>query len=232
MRIPMILWAVLTLLAAAPVVADDDGPQRNLVSLSVSASEEVDSDLLVVRLYAHHESSRQAEAASRVNETMSWALGEAQRIDAVKATTLDYRTNPVYEDRRIRAWRVQQSLRLESGDRAALTQLLATLQERLAIESLGHEVSPAVREATEERLIEAAIARFRERAGRVTQAFGRASYGLVNVNVGSSGYQPRPPVAYAGRMLAMEAKVAEPNIEPGQQTITVDVNGTIELSVD
>lgn len=219
-------------LTTLPAAADDDGPRRNLVSLSVAASEEVDSDLLVVQLFAQHESSRQAEAANHVNEAMSWALAEAGKVPAVKANTLDYRTNPVYDDRRIRAWRVQQSLRLESTDRGALTALLATLQERLAVQSLGYEISAAVREATEERLIERAIAAFRARAEKVTRAFGRSGFGLVNVNVNSSGYQPRPPVPYQGRMLAMEAKVAEPAIEAGQQTISVNVDGTIELAVD
>ncbi|MEQ8662940.1 MAG: SIMPL domain-containing protein [Gammaproteobacteria bacterium] len=229
---PASIILLLCAIVALPAVADDDGPRRNLVSLSVAASEEVDSDLLVVRLSAQHESSRQAEAANRVNETMSWALAAAAAVAAVEATTLDYRTNPVYEERRIRAWRVQQSLRLESADRSALTALLGTLQERLAIESLGYEVSDAVREATEERLIERAIAAFRARAARVTTAFGRSGYGLVNVNLGSSGYQPHPPMPYQGRMLAMEAKVAEPAIEAGQQTITVNVDGTIELALD
>ena len=33
-------------------------------------------------------------------------------------------------------------------------------------------------------------------------------------------------------MLAMEAAVADPAIEAGPQTITVNVDGTIELAVD
>jgi len=223
--------ACVLLVCAAVCAADDDGPRRNLVSLSVSASEEVDSDLLVVRMTVTHEAIQQAQAASRVNADMAWALEAARAVPAVEAQTLDYRTHPVYEERRIRAWRVQQALRLESTDRDALTRLLGTLQERLAMEAIGYEVSPAVREAVEERLIEAALRRFSARAERIARAFGRQGYGLVNVNVGTSGYHP-PPMPFEGRALAMKADMAEPSIEAGQQTLSVNVDGTIELRAE
>ncbi|MGE0486121.1 MAG: SIMPL domain-containing protein [Gammaproteobacteria bacterium] len=216
-------------LASLVAHAEDAGPRRNLVSLSVSASEEVASDLLVVRMTVLHEAAKQATTADRVNEDMAWALAAARAVGAVKAQTLDYRTTPVYEERQIRAWRTQQSLRLESADTVALTGLLGTLQERLAVESIGYEISPAAREAAEQRLIDSAIAAFRGRAAQVARAFGRQDYGVVNVNVGTSGYQPPPPMAYAGRALAMKAEVADPSIAAGEQLVTVDVNGTIEL---
>ncbi|MEX2479778.1 MAG: SIMPL domain-containing protein [Gammaproteobacteria bacterium] len=208
--------------------AESEAPSRNLVTLSVSAEEEVDSDLLVVRLVATHEAVKQAQAAKRVNEDMAWALAAARQSSGIRAQTLDYRTNPVYDDRRITAWRMQQALRLESAERTALTELLGTLQERLAIEAISYEVSPTVRVATEERLIEAAIQRFGERAERITRAFGHTRYAIVNVNVGTSGYQP-PPMPYQGRALAMKAEMADPSIEAGQQTLSVNVDGTIEL---
>ncbi|MCP5201616.1 MAG: SIMPL domain-containing protein [Gammaproteobacteria bacterium] len=227
-----IVCALLLCLFGGVVHAGDDGPQRNLVSLAVSASEEVASDLLVVRMMVLHEAAKQATTADRVNDDMAWALATARAVAGIKAQTLDYRTTPVYEDRQIRAWRTQQSLRLESADTTALTALLGTLQERLAIESIGYEISPALREAIEQRLIDSAIAAFRGRASQVARAFGRADYGIVNVNVGTSGYRPPPPVAYAGRALAMKAEVADPSIAGGEQTVTVDVNGTIELGGD
>lgn len=229
---PVARFVIAGLLAivAVTVVADDSGPQRNLVSLSVSASEDVASDLLVVRMTVMHEAPAQAGTADRVNEDMKWALAQARAVTGVKAKTLDYRTQPVYEDRRIRAWRTQQSLHLESADTAALTTLLSTLQDRLTIESVGYEISPALRAQVEQRLIERAIGDFRARAARVAQAFGLPAWGIVNANVGTSGYRPPRPELYAGRALAMKADAAEPSFEGGEQTVTVDVSGTIELA--
>jgi predicted secreted protein len=150
-------------------------------------------------------------------------------VSAVKAQTVDYQTHPVYDEQRIIAWRVRQSLRLEATDKAAMTKLLGSLQERLAIASVGYEVSPARREEVEARLIEAAIRRFGARAERITQTFGRAHYTLVNVNIDAHGNAPQP-MEYMPRMVAMKADMAEPSIAAGVQTIVVGINGTIELA--
>jgi predicted secreted protein len=220
---------LLPLLVALPQAwADSHGPVRNLVSLAARAAEQVDNDLLVVVLYVEHEGPQQAAPADSVNQDMAWALAAAKPVGSVKAQTLDYQTQPVYDDRRISAWRVRQSLRLESLDKDALTGLLGTLQERLAIQTVGYEVSPARREQVEARLIEAAIQAFSARAERVTRSFGRGAYTLVNVNIDTQGGQP-VPISYAPRMLAMKAEVADPSLASGVQTIEVAIHGTIEL---
>ena len=223
-------FLIASLLLTQAAFADDE-PPRNQVSFDVFAAEEVDSDLLVVRLYAQHEGREQAQAADRVNKTMAWALEQAAKVGAVKAQTLDYRTSPVYQDRRIRAWNARQSLRLESSDTGALTELLGVLQERIAVESVGYEISPALRAAVTQRLTAAAIGQFRARAGRIAAAFGRRGYALMNVSVGSHGGTP-PPVRYAARAMAMEADVAQPSIEAGSQDVRITVSGTIELTTD
>ncbi len=215
---------------AATAVHADTGFPRDQVSFQVSVSEEVDNDLLVVRLFVQHEARRQADTADRVNKDMAWALAEARKVAAVKAQTLDYRTSPLYEKREIRGWQTRQSLQLESADAAALTELMGTLQERLGVESLGYEVSPQVREVVEQRLTDAAIGKFSARAARIAAAFGRAGYGLMSVHIDTQG--ARPPIAYRGRALAMQAEVADPSVEAGQQTVTVTVNGSIELEGD
>jgi predicted secreted protein len=215
--------------ALPPAMADSHGPVRNLVSLSARAAEQVDNDLLVILLFVEHESAQQATASDQVNQDMAWALATAKGVAAVKSQTLDYQTQPVYDEHRITAWRVRQSLRLESADKDALTGLLGKLQERLAIQSVSYEVSPALRDQVEARLIEAAIVSFGARAERITRTFGRASYTLVNVNIDAHGNQP-PPMPYAPRMLAMKADVAEPSLAAGVQTIEVGINGTIELA--
>lgn len=216
---------------ASTAHADSHGPVRNLVSLAVAAKEDVASDQLVVQLFVEHEAREQAPASNKVNEDMAWALAAAKKVPAVTAQTLEYRTNPVYDERDVIAWRVHQSLRLESTDHDALTALLGTLQERLAIESVSYEVSDAVRDAVDERLIAAAIKRFTARAQQVTATFGRNAYTLVNVNIDSHGNQP-PPMPYAARMVEMKADVANPAIEAGLQSIEVGINGTIELAAD
>lgn len=227
MRLIPMLLAICVF--ATPASADSHQPVDNLVSLSVAASEDVDNDLLVVRMYVEHEAKKQSDASERVNEDMAWALGSARQQAGVRVQTLGYRTNPVYDERRVRAWRTRQSLRLESTDKDGLTTLMGVLQERLAIESVSYEVSDGVREAAEDRLIAAAVERFSARSQRIAAAFGRDTYALVNVNIHTEGHAP-PPVAYAGRALAMRAEGASPAIESGVQSITVTASGTIEIA--
>jgi predicted secreted protein len=228
--IRIVLFSFGLWVGVCDVGAADFPPPSNRISFDVSASEEVASDLLVVRLFSQHQARQQAQAANRVNEEMTWALAEAGKVSSVRAQTLDYRTTPVYEERKIRAWQTRQSMRLESPDRDALTSLLGMLQERLGIESVAYEISPVLRAGASERLTDAAIERFRARAAKITAAFSRQSYTLVQVNIGTQGGQ-RQPVAYRGRALAMQAEVADPSIDAGQQTLTVNINGTIELSL-
>lgn len=220
--------ALAALLLPAVGAAHSHDPVERLVSISVSVSEEVPNDTLVVRMYVQHEARQQAPAARRVNEDMAWALEKAKAVSAVKSQTLDYRTNPVYRDRRLESWRTRQSLRLESADAQALTELMGVLQERLSIESVGYEVSDAVREAAQARLIDAAVAKFRARAQQVAGAFGSPGYTLVRVDVHTQDHAP-PPVALRGRAMAMSADEAAPAIEAGEQTVSVTASGTIQL---
>ncbi|MBX9607291.1 MAG: SIMPL domain-containing protein [Gammaproteobacteria bacterium] len=225
---PRLLVLLLPLLVAT-AHADEHGPTRNLVSLSVSAREDVQSDLLIVQLAAQHDGREQAKAGAQVNEDMTWAVGKARQVKGIKAQTQDYRSDPMYDDGRIAGWQVRQGLRLESADHAALTALLGELQQRLAIESVSYGISDAARDVVDERLIAAAIKRYGARAAAVAESFGRKSYTLVNVNIDHHGAMP-PPVAYAGRALAMKAEAAAPTIEAGTQSVEVTVSGTIELA--
>lgn len=223
---------VLLCLAATAAVADSHGPVRNLVSLSVRASEQVDNDLLVVQLFSEHEAREQAPAADAVNKDVTAALATIGAVKGVKVQTLEYHTHPVYDDQRVTAWRVRQALQLESTDAAALTRLVGSLQEKLGIQGMSYQVSTARREEVEARLTEVAIQRFSARAERVTQTFGRRGYTLVNVDIDNSAGGNPPPIAYAPRMAMMkaEAAVAEPGIAAGVQTLEVGIRGTIELA--
>lgn len=195
------------------------------VDLSVSAQMDVDNDLIVAVVYAEVQDERQAEAASQVNEALRWAAREAERVRDVRAQTLQYTSFPVYNNRRVVAWRARQSLRLESRDAQRLSQLLGTLQERVAIESVNYNVSKDARDAADDGLIAEALAQFDRRAALVANELGRSGYRIVRLNIGTSGNVPGP-VPYR---LAEAAVAAAPALEAGVQTVSVSVSGTIEL---
>ena len=224
------LFFILMLVCVASAQGADNTPNRNLVSFSASAKEDVASDVLVARLFVEQDAREQAKAADAVNQAMAKALATAKQTKGVKAQTLDYRSDPIYdEQQKIASWRVHQGLRLESAQHDTLTALLGGLQGGLAIEAVSYEISDSLRDAVTERLTDEAIKRFSARAQKVAASFGRKGYTLVNVNLDQRGNLPQP-MMYAGRAMAMKAEVANPAIEAGTQSVEVVVNGTIELA--
>lgn len=226
------LAALALLLAALPALAHDTEPRYNRASFSVSASADVENDTLVAVLAAQRDGGSARQLAGEINELMAWALAKAKGAAGIKVQTLDYQTTPIYQKNTVTGWRVRQTLRLESQDTAAVSELVGALQERLNLQHIGYEVSPQKRKEIEDRLIGEAIAAFEARAKRVADGLKRRSYRLVQLNVDSGG-GPAPLPRYRAMPSAMaEAAAAPPAIEAGTQTITVGVSGEIELSTD
>jgi predicted secreted protein len=204
-------------------------PIYDQVDLNASASQDVENDLLIAFVFAEVEANDQADAADAVNEAIAWAAGRARRIDDIDVQTTNYSTRPVYANgRRIVGWVARQSLRLESTESQALSELLGELQQRVAVQSINYDLSDAARDAAEEALIAEALAQFNRRAELIAGELGRDGYRIVRLSVGNNG--PIFASASRVRMGLSEADVAPPEIEAGTQMLSVNVNGTIELA--
>ncbi|RLA32358.1 MAG: hypothetical protein DRR03_08730 [Gammaproteobacteria bacterium] len=222
-----ILLIILIMLSSYPAYSDDKPLTYDRVRLNGTASSEVANDTLVAQLYVQREGQEAAPLAAEVNAAIAWGLEQAGAVNGVKAQTLGYQTQPIYQNKRLSGWRVRQSLRLESREPDRLAKLIGSLQARLAVQSVGYEVSPARQRKAQDALIVEAIAAFRARAELVRNELGAAGYRLVELNVNSGGPGPRPRQAMAA--MEMRAASAPPALEPGTRDISVTVNGIIEL---
>ena len=231
MHRPIKLVLVLSVLSMTSAIrAQDESAIYDRVDLFASAERDVENDLLVAFVFDEVQANRQAEAANRVNESIEWAVDRARRAGNVEFQTGQYSTRPVYANgRRIVGWVARQTLRLESEAAAALSELLGDLQERVAIQSVNYDVSRHAREAAEEELITEALAKFNRRAELVARDLGRDGFRIVRININAAGGIPSPRVFYESRLEAT-ADVAAPSIEAGVQTVTVSINGTVELN--
>ena len=229
-RFLLVVSAWLTLTAA---VDADEQLRYNRVNLNESAQTEVDNDLMIAVLTAQAEGRDATAPADEVNRQMDWAVAMARSLPEVKVQTLGYSTHAIYNKTKIRGWRVSQSLRLESRDSRVLGDLIANLQEQLRVQSLGYQVSDEQRRSHVGELTEAALARFQARAGAIAKAMGRSTYRLVQLHINDGRHAPMP-VARGMMMEAAraDASVAPARIEAGTQTLSVSVNGEIELSED
>jgi predicted secreted protein len=226
----LIAFFALTLLLPMAAMAAEDAEAYNRIQLSASAQTEVPQDTIVAMLYSQREGDSSSQLANIVNQQISWALEEATKEPAVRVQTMEYRTEPVYRQQILSAWRVRQSLRVESQDVEKLSSLLAVLQKQLALESVRYEISDSARRTAENQLIKEALGAFRERADLVTRELGFKSYRLVQLQL-NPGNMPLPPRAMMMRQASMEA-VAAPALDPGTQQVKVMVEGIIEMGVE
>jgi predicted secreted protein len=219
----------LVVWSAEPAWArEGSGPMRR-ADFSVACSAEIDNDRATAVLSVTDEDGDAARLATRVNETMAWALEAAGTAEAVRARSGGYQTWPIERDGRIRHWRSRQELILESEDLPALTELLGVLQARLELVSIAFTPSAERRREAEDRLITETLGAFRERAERVRESLGAGGWELVQVSVHTDG---QPPVRPLYRDMARATAVAEaapPALEAGTTRVVVQASGSIEL---
>lgn len=225
------LLAVGLVVLLTQSAAADEQPHYDRINLTVDVVDEVESDTLVAVLYAQREGSDLTPLSDEVNKIIGQAVARSKKVSEVGVQTLSYQTHPNYQKQRLVGWRVRQSIQLKSRNIDALSKLLGELQDSLAVESIGYQVSPVLRSKVEEKLIAEAIAAFQQRAQNITQHLGRKRYRLVTMNVNTGG-APIRPMRYRTEQAMLESKIAQPTIEPGTQSITVVINGVIELEVN
>jgi predicted secreted protein len=219
------LFILLSLVCSLTAKGDNLPLTYERITLAVSAGEEVENDTLIATLFSQKEGNNPAQLAAQVNQDMKQAIGIAKQYPSVQLQTLDYATNPVYRNNTISGWRVRQSIRLESQDQAAISELIGKLQASLSVASTHYTVSPAQRQSVEEGLTAQAIQAFKARAELITHEIAGQGYRLVQMDINSSRTSPRP---YAMQGMALRAE-ATPTLEAGTQRVEVHINGTIEL---
>ena len=225
-----IMLAMILVVAASIGEGHEVDDQFNRISLSASAEREVENDLLVANLYAEHQAQKQQDVANHVNKAVRWALDRSKKVAGIKVQTTQYNTSPLYNKQIITGWRARQGIRLESTDAAALSELIGELQDQLLVASINYGVSKQARDQAEEELTSEALAQFTKRSQLIAQSLGRDGFKIVQIHVNTQGGRP-VPVSYATRGLARaEAMDAAPAIESGVQSVTVSVNGTVEIN--
>jgi predicted secreted protein len=218
------VWAV----AGLPgIAAAESESHYDRVSLSAERSRQVANDTARAQLGITLEDQDAVELQYRVNEVMDWALEVATHYADVDVQTGGYRTHPVYRNQIIDQWRATQELRIDSHNVDRVTELVRVLQSRMQLQSVTFSISPTARETTENELITDALGAFKTRAELVRETLGASSYRIVHVGIGSGGTVPAPVPMRA--MASMAEAATAPALEPGTSTVSVTVEGTLEL---
>lgn len=237
----LVPWALAMVAGAAG--AQTLPPPQNVVSLSASATVEVNKDWLSVVFSTTREGAEAAAVQAQLRQALDAALVEARKSakpGQVEVQTGAFSLYPRYAPPNpkqaasglpggIAGWQGNTELIVEGRDTQAIAQLTARVQT-LSIARVSSSLSREARQKVEGEVTAQAIERFRARADAISKHFGFAGWGLREVSV-SSDPVAGAPVAFA-RQLSMRAGAgAEESlpVEAGKATVTVAVNGSVQL---
>lgn len=232
-RTTRLLAAATLALAGTTALADTLPPPQGVVSLTSSATVEVTKDLLTISLATTKEGQDAASVQSQLKQALDAALAEAKK--SAKPGQLDVQTGnfslqPRYTNKGvINGWLGTAELVVEGRDMQAIGQLTGRITT-LTISGVSYNISRELREKTEGEVAAQAIARYRAKAADYAKQFGYAGYAVREVNVQSNDVGPIRPMATFSRAKAMSAVNDEAlAVEPGKGSVTVTVNGTVQM---
>lgn len=202
-----------------------------VLTLQASASSQVMQDNVTITLAAEITAPTQAEVASQLTERVNATLKQAGKPADIRVRNGSWRVWPNTDrDGRITDWRGRAEVVLESREIAAAADLAMKLSEQMAIANISFDLSPEARAAEEARLLKEVAAAFSQRAQEAATAFGFEGYTIRKLDLGGSGLMPMPRgEAMMFRMAAASADAAPPQLEPGETTVSLSVQGEVAL---
>ena len=224
---------VLGFALAAPLAWSADlPPPQGVVNLSSSATLEVTKDLLSITFNTTREGSDAAAVQAQLKQALDAALAEARkaaRPGQVDVQTGNFSLAPRYTNKGVvNGWQGSTELIVEGRDMQAIGQLSGRITT-LTINRVGYALSRELREKSEGEVSAQAIARYRAKAADYAKQFGYSGYTLREVNVSSNEQPPMPrPMQMHAKAMSAPTDDALP-VEPGKGTVTVNVNGTVQM---
>jgi predicted secreted protein len=227
----LVLVPALLLVAAAQ--AQNIAAPEGVVSLASSASTEVTKDLLQVVLSTAREGTDAGSVQSQLKQALDAALAEARKVarpGQLEVQTGNFSLYPRYSNKGVvNGWAGSTELAIEGRDMQAIGQLTGRITT-MTIARVGYNLSREQREKAEGEVTTQAIARYRAKAADYAKQFGYAGYTLREVNVSAGEAQNfAPPMVMRAKAMSAQADESLPT-EPGKGTVTVSVNGTVQLT--
>lgn len=216
------------LLSHLPFSLAESDKSFNQVNLQATASQQVANDQLVAVLLVQETGNDPALLANRVNMKMAKIIEKANQFKQIKHQTINYNTRPIYKNGAIKSWQVSQNIQLKSQDFDQLGKLVSQANSLSTVQSMQFMVSDLQIERTQTILTERAIQKFRQKAAMITKQFAKSNYHLVHINIGNN--HVRPPQRHMMRSaMVADSMEAAPALSAGENKISVNINGTIEL---
>ena len=205
---------------------------QNVVSLSASATVEVNKDWLTVVFSTTRDGADAAAVQSQLKQALDIALSEARkaaRPGQLEVQTGGFSLYPRYAPKGgISGWQGSTELIVQGRDTQGISQLTGRVQT-LSIARTGFSLSREAREKVESDVTAEAIARFRARADSAAKLFGFAGYVVREVSVSADAGQMQPqPMMVRSQALKSSADESLP-VEAGKAVVTATVSGSVQM---
>ncbi|MCL1124100.1 SIMPL domain-containing protein [Shewanella surugensis] len=217
------LLSTICIITSTSVIAEP--LNYNLYHISTIARTDVSNDIMKVTLLASSQSQDAAQANDKVNKQMASALKSLSKTDEIKYATTNYQTRPIYKDQQIVAWKTSQQLELTSKNMPSLTQEIGQLQNKLNITAIGFEISPFVRQETQNQLSVDALNQFKQQAELIQKNMGASDFQIVTVNINTGNQH----ASYPRTLMKSEMALSTPVVKGGTSTVNVEASGQIQL---
>jgi predicted secreted protein len=216
----------------APSAASTVDAEATVLHLTERAERTLRRDRLVAELDASAVDADPKRLQAEINRRMAAAVARAKEVSSINLQTTGYSVYREQPQKGPARWVGREGLRLAGGDFAVLLDLVGALQQQgLTMSRLAADLSPEAVRSVEDDLTAEALARLKQRAGRIAAALGTRVERYRDLQVGNAS---TPPPAMAMRamsaMAPMPASAPPPTAEPGDATVSVVVNASVLLA--
>ena len=229
--LPVLLLGTAASLSIPNAAHADLCEKTPAVNLNAVSSEEVDNDMVRLNWQVQIQAATASEAMTAVNTVLERSIKNLGQNKDVSRLMNNIQTYPQYgQNQVIQTWQGVGSLTFEMPVSALKTQKNLNVAEGLTLSNLEYFPSEMRIEQSRERLLQAAMKEFQNKATVVAKGFGKTAYTLGEVSVndeqGSGPVYPRMYAASSDRMMAKGMEVAP---AAGSSRVCVSVNGRVCL---
>lgn len=208
-------------------------------ALNISATEnlDVEQDTLVASLRIQYEEKDAKTVQKKINDAMAEAVALAKKNTSLKVETGQYYVSPDYRyiktdeennKRVLDKWRGSQTLTIKSETAEDVLNVTGKIQDMgFMMNSLNYQLSQKKHEEIRDGLMEVTVKKLRDRAMRVAKALGKSDVDIVEINVDSNNYNPRPVYARAQKMemaVMADSAMPAPTAEAGETNVSMTIS--------
>ena len=207
--------------------------EKNIVSFSTTASQEVDQDTLSITFSADDSMKDASQLQSALATKLKAALDIARAAAVPKLVEVrsgNFQIYPTYDDEgEVNGYNGSVDMIVSGTDMATIAGLTGLITT-MAVASLSHSVSDDLRDNVVNNLTLRVIQMWRNRATEYVSAFNSNGYTLVNASISETNNSSYMRKAVASSAYIGGASGVPVEQEPGRETLSASVSGSIQLN--